>query len=203
MHSIGAFLAVAAVVTLTPGPAFALLVQTALIHGRRVALANIAGNSIGVLIWGGLSALGVSALVAANEIAYDVLRISGAIFLIGLGIRSVLARPATDGPVVNPTPAPGRRALRRGLVNALANPKLAIFFVALLPQFLTRDSAQLPIALAMAGAVVACDVIWFGTVAIVVDAVRTSFGPRLVTRLERFSGTVLVGLGLRLATEAR
>ena len=75
MHSPPAFLAVAAAVTLTPGPAFALLLQTAAAHGRRVALANIAGNSVGVLTWGALSALGVSALIAANQVAYDVLRL--------------------------------------------------------------------------------------------------------------------------------
>src|ERR1700712_4852238 len=92
MHSPLAFLAVALAVTLTPGPAFALLLQTAAAHGRRAALANIAGNSVGVLIWGALSALGVSALIAANEIAYDVLRLGGAAFLLYLGARALLSR---------------------------------------------------------------------------------------------------------------
>src|ERR1700712_2506117 len=101
MHSPLAFLAVALAVTLTPGPAFALLLQTAAAHGRRIALANIAGNSVGVLTWGALSALGVSALIAANQLAYDVLRLTGAAFLLYLGVRALLARGSASGVTVS------------------------------------------------------------------------------------------------------
>jgi threonine/homoserine/homoserine lactone efflux protein len=208
MHSLPAFLAVALAVTLTPGPAFALLLQTAAAHGRRVALANIAGNSVGVLIWGALSAVGVSALVAANEVAYDVLRLTGAGFLLYLGVRALLARGSA--PVVSvsqETSVPARnqswRAARKGLVNCLANPKLAVFFVALFPQFLTPGTAVLPAALAMAGIIVVFDVIIYGTVAIVVDRFREVIRPVFMRRLSQASGAVLVLFGLKLAREAR
>ena len=208
MHSLPAFLAVAAAVTLTPGPAFVLLVQTAAVHGRRVALANIAGNSAGVLLWALLSALGVSALIAANQVAYDVLRLTGAAFLVSLGVRSLSARsreaPAPPEAVRAPAvPGEGLRAARKGLVNSVANPKLAVFFVALLPQFLRPGSAVLPAAVAMGCVIVAFDLVWYGTVAIVVDRFRRALGTRLLRRLERATGAVLVGLGLRLATESR
>src|SRR5436305_11128660 len=148
MHSVLAFLVVAAVVTLTPGPAFALLVQVAAAQGWRAAFANIVGNSVGVLTWGCLAAVGVSTLITANYLAYEALRLAGAVYLIYLGGRALLARQRphvhevrTDGSV------PRRSVLRatwKGMVNSLANPKLAVFFVALFPQFLAPGSAVLP-----------------------------------------------------------
>jgi threonine/homoserine/homoserine lactone efflux protein len=208
MHSLPAFLAVAVAVTLTPGPAFVLLVQTAAVHGRRVALANIAGNSVGVLLWAFLSALGVSALIAANQLAYDVLRLTGAAFLVSLGVRSLTAR-SREAPAPRETsrtpavPGAALSAARKGLVNSVANPKLAVFFVALFPQFLRPGSAVLPAAVAMGCVIVAFDVVWYGTVAVLVDRFRHTLGPRLLRRLERGTGAVLVVLGLRLATESR
>jgi threonine/homoserine/homoserine lactone efflux protein len=208
MQSPVAFLAVAAAVTLTPGPAFALLLQTAATHGRRVALANIAGNSIGVLIWGALSALGISALIAANEVAYDVLRLGGAGFLLYLGARALLARGSTSVVSVSPkTDDPARneswRAARKGLANCLANPKLAVFFVALFPQFLTPGTAVLPAALGMATVIVLFDIVVYGAVAIVVDRFRAVIRPIVMRRLSQASAAVLVLFGLRLAREAR
>jgi threonine/homoserine/homoserine lactone efflux protein len=208
MHSPLAFLAVAAAVTLTPGPAFALLLQTAAAHGRRIALANIAGNSVGVLMWGALSALGVSALLAANQLAYDALRLTGAAFLLWLGVRALLARGGASLVGVSSTSAaPERnqslRAMRKGLVNCLANPKLAVFFVALFPQFLTPGTPVLPAALGMAGVIVLFDVLVYGTVALVVDRFREALRPMFMRRLSQVSGAVLVLFGLRLAREAR
>jgi threonine/homoserine/homoserine lactone efflux protein len=207
VHSPLAFLAVAAAVTLTPGPAFALLLQTAAAHGRRVALANIAGNSIGVLIWGCLSALGVSALIAANHLAYDALRITGAGFLLYLGVRALLARGSPSAVSVSqsrtPDPNQSRRAARKGLVNCLANPKLAVFFIALFPQFLTPGTAVLPAALGMAAVIVLFDVLVYGSVAILVDRFRETIRPHAMRRLSQASGAVLVLFGLRLAREAR
>jgi threonine/homoserine/homoserine lactone efflux protein len=212
MRSIPTFLAVAAAVTLSPGPAFALLLRVAAVHGRRVALANIAGNSVGVLVWGVLSALGVSALVAANALAYDALRIAGAVFLLWLGLRALLpARrdPAKAAATPQAADSPGWsrsagwRAARMGLVNSLANPKLAVFFVALFPQFLTPGAAVLPAALAMATVIVVFDVVWYGAVAFAVDRLRQAVRPRLVRRLEQASGAVLIAFGLRLTAEAR
>jgi threonine/homoserine/homoserine lactone efflux protein len=208
VHSPLAFLAVAAAVTLTPGPAFALLLQTAAAHGRRVALANIAGNSVGVLIWGVLSALGVSALVAANQLAYDVLRLGGAAFLLWLGVRALLARGSASVVGASASSEPpernqSTRAMRKGLVNCLANPKLAVFFVALFPQFLTPGTPVLPAALSMAGVIVLFDVIVYGTVAIVVDRFREVLRPTVMRRLSQASGAVLVLFRLRLAREAR
>jgi threonine/homoserine/homoserine lactone efflux protein len=203
VHSFPAFQGVAAAVTLTPGPAFALLVQTAVVSGRRAALTTLLGTSPGVLAWGALSAVGVSALVAASRLAHEVVRGAGAAYLLWLGIRALRARRAPGGAAA--APGDDRRLLpaaRRGLVSGLANPELAVFFVALLPQFLDPGSA-VPVALAMAGTVVACDLLCYGTVAVVVDRFRTALRPRVLRAVERATGVVLLGFGVRLASEAR
>jgi threonine/homoserine/homoserine lactone efflux protein len=197
VHSLPAFLAVALAVTLTPGPAFALLVRTAAVSGRRAALATLAGNSLAVLTWGGLSAVGVSALVTASSVASLVLRVGGAAYLGWLGLRALLVRggahpaEAAAGGVL--------RGARRGLVSGLANPKLAVFFVALLPQFLVPGTAQLPAALAMAAVVVGCDVVVHGAVVLAVDRFRRVLRPRVLGAVRRVSGAVLLGAGVRLA----
>jgi threonine/homoserine/homoserine lactone efflux protein len=97
----------------------------------------------------------------------------------------------------------GARGWRLGLVTSIANPKLAAFFVALFPQFLSPHAAVLPAALTMAGVIVAFDVLWFSSLTWLVDRAGALLRPRLHRMLERFTGTVLIGLGVRLAAEAR
>jgi threonine/homoserine/homoserine lactone efflux protein len=198
VRSIPEFLLVALVVTLTPGPATALILRVAARDGRRAALGTVAGNSIGVLMWGGLSAVGVSSLILASEIAYDVLRVGGALILIVLGLRSILRR-GDDGPAIRR----GRYGWRTGVLTAMANPKLAVFFVALFPQFLSPHAAVLPAALAMAAVIVAYDLVWFSLLAFAVDRAGTVLRPRLRRTMERCTGGVMVALGLSVAAEAR
>jgi threonine/homoserine/homoserine lactone efflux protein len=196
------FLLVALVVTLTPGPGTAMILRVAARDGRRAALGAVAGNSAGILVWAGLSALGVSSLILASRVAYDVLRVAGAAVLVVLGLRSLLRR--RRGEEAEPA-SPPRRLVgwKLGVVTSLSNPKVAVFFVALLPQFLSPGTAVLPAALAMAAVIVALDVVWFSTLAYLVERAGRVFRPRIRGLMERLTGTVLVGLGVRLATESR
>ena len=198
MDSLPAFLAVALAVTLTPGPATALLLRVAARDGRRAAFGALAGNSVGVLAWAGLSAVGVSSLIAASQWAYGVLRVGGAVVLITIGIRSLLRRRDEAG---SATPAGGRVGWRTGVIAALANPKLAIFFVALLPQFLSPGAAVLPAALLMAVVIVAFDMLWFGTLICAVTRATALLRPRVRRVMELVTGGVLIGLGARLVLE--
>jgi threonine/homoserine/homoserine lactone efflux protein len=197
------FLLVALLVTLTPGPGTAMILRIAARDGRRAALGAVAGNSAGILVWAGLSALGVSSLILASRIAYDVLRIGGATVLVVLGLRSLLRRHRDEEAEPATTPRRGLVGWRLGLVTSLSNPKVAVFFVALLPQFLSPGTAVLPAALAMAAVIVVLDVAWFSTLAYLVERAGKALRPRIRTLLERFTGTVLVGLGVRLAVESR
>jgi threonine/homoserine/homoserine lactone efflux protein len=197
MRTVWEFLLVAVVVTLTPGPATALVLRVSARDGRRAALGAIVGNEIGVLGWATLSALGVSSLILASEIAYDVLRFGGAAVLIALGLRSLLHHSADVAAL------PSRTGWRTGLLSSAANPKLAVFFVALFPQFLNPGDAVLPAALAMAAVIVVLDFVWFGTLAWTVDRAGRALRPRVRRVMERVCGGVLVALGLRVAAATR
>jgi len=195
-----AFVPVAVLLSLAPGPATALVVRNAARGGRRHALLTTAGNSLGVLAWGCFAALGIAAVVAASAELFMVMKLIGAAFLVYLGVQSLRGRDELP----RARPVMSRSALRDGAVTSIANPKLAAFFVALFPQFVPRGAPVLPSALLMACTIVAVDLIWYSLLAYLVARARRAFveGPWL-RRFERLTGAVLVGLGLRLALERR
>jgi threonine/homoserine/homoserine lactone efflux protein len=205
VHSLLVFTGVAVLVTLTPGPATAMVIRSALRGGWRDALLTTLGNSIGVLFWGCASAVGISALVAASEIAFAVLKVGGAIVLVSLGIQTfVRSRRQGHLPKTQDLPVRSVHAFRDGLVTSLANPKLAIFFIALFPQFIPKGDPVLPTALEMSTLIVALDLVWYSAVALAVTRVRGILGgSRWPARLERVTGSLMIGLGLRLALESR
>ena len=190
----------ALLVTLTPGPGTATIIRVAARDGRRAAFGAVLGNSAGVLLWAGLSAVGVSSLILASEVAYTTLKVGGAAVLIVLGLRSLLHH--SMAPEKRPSRS-GRGGWRSGMVTSFSNPKLAVFFVALFPQFLSPHAAVLPAALAMAAVIVAFDVAWFSGLILLVDRTRGLLKPRLQRLMERVTGSVMVGLGVRLAIEPR
>jgi threonine/homoserine/homoserine lactone efflux protein len=207
MRSLPEFLVIALLVTITPGPGTATVLRVAARDGRAAARGTILGNSAGVLTWGVLSAVGVSSLILASQIAYDVLRIGGATVLVVLGARSLLARHRSGEHAQQNQETHGERrhrpGWRAGLVTSLSNPKLAVFFIALFPQFLTRGSPVLPYALAMAATEVTLEVVWYSALSYAVDKSRTMLRPRVQRVTERITGAVMIGLGIRLAIESR
>ena len=157
---------------------------------------TIAGNSVGVVAWALLSIAGISALIAASEIAFLALKIMGACVLIWLGIQALRGTGA-----VTTAEAPRRgRAFRDGLVTSLANPKLAVFFVALFPQFVGERGDVLPTTLAMAAMIVCFDFCWYTALAVLASRAKAGFmRSRAGPWLERVTGGVLIALGLRVA----
>jgi threonine/homoserine/homoserine lactone efflux protein len=202
------FAPVAALLTITPGATTALVVRSASRGGRRQAFFTTAGNSIGVLTWALFAAVGIAAVVAASTEAFTTIKLAGAAVLVVMGVLSLGGRHAAG--LERDRDRDGRRSrsdlagLRDGLLTSLANPKLAVFFVALFPQFVPHGAAVLPAALVMAGVIVTFDLIWYSTLALIVHRAKRAFveGP-WSRRLERLTGAVLVGLGVRLALERR
>src|SRR3954454_14637335 len=135
LETLVSFAGIAVLVSLTPGPATALVVRSAALHGRREALLVTAGNSTGIFMWAIASVLGISALVAASETAFWVLKIAGAVVLLYLGIQALRGRSAEDEESSRPERT-ARTAYGNGLMTSFANLKLAVFFIALFPQFL-------------------------------------------------------------------
>src|SRR5262249_45304248 len=131
-------------------------------------------------------------------------KLAGAAVLIVIGLRSLLRGRHESGAQPGGRTVSGRAALREGLLTSLANPKLAVFFVALFPQFIPRGAPVLPAALPLAVVIVAIDLLWYSTLAFVVSRARAAFvAGGWGRRVERLTGAVLIGLGVRLAFERR
>ncbi|NUT93438.1 MAG: LysE family translocator [Saccharothrix sp.] len=195
--SLAAFAAASFLIALSPGPGTALVLRQS-VRGRRAALATVAGMEVGVAVWAVAAALGLSVLLTASEIAYHGLRIAGAAYLIYLGVSALLKAGA---PL--PEPEPARHAFRAGLVVNLANPKLGVFALSFLPQFLPADAGRGALLL-FALVWVVVDTLWYLVVVAVLDRVRGLLARTRVRRVvERVSGAVLVGLGLRLVLDPR
>jgi threonine/homoserine/homoserine lactone efflux protein len=161
------------------------------------------GNSVGVLAWGCFAAMGIAAVVATSAEAFTAVKLVGAVVLVVLGLQSLRGHRADPAR----PPRPGRvfgAPLRDGLVTSLANPKLAVFFVALFPQFVPDGAPVLPSALLMVATIVSFDLAWYSALAYLVARARRAFveGPWLA-RVQRLTGAVLVALGVRLAFERR
>lgn len=199
MSTLLAFVPVAALLTITPGAATAMVVRNATRGGWRHALACTAGNEVGVVAWALLAAVGVAAIVATSAEAFAVVRFVGAGVLILIGIQSLRGHCASEQ-----APRPTTHALRDGVLTSLSNPKLAVFYVALFPQFVPAGEPVLPYALAMAALVAVFDLVWYSTLALAVTRLCKALveGP-WGRRIERATGAVLIALGIRLALERR
>jgi RhtB (resistance to homoserine/threonine) family protein len=204
--NVSAFAGIAALVILAPGPDTALVTKNALVHGRRSALATSFGVVSGLALWTVAAALGVAAIVRASEVAFTTLKLVGAAYLIWLGIQAFRASSLDCAPVErrDGEPVHTLRAYRQGLFSNLANPKIAAFFTSFLPQFIAPGEPVTVPFLALGGLFVAMTLGW-----LVVYALLASKAGGLLTRsgvrkaLDRVTGVVLIGLGLRLATERR
>jgi threonine/homoserine/homoserine lactone efflux protein len=205
--AVGTFAVVALVLTLTPGLDTALVLRAALTDGRRDAAATAGGIVAGLFVWGAAAAVGVSALLTASELAFDLLRYAGAVYLVWFGARLLwrAARARRDVPV--PERAACRsawRAARLGLLTNLLNPKVGVFYVALLPQFLPAGSDPLLIGLLLAGVHALLSVVWFALlIALAALLSRWLRRPATVRAIDGVTGTALVGFGIRLAIVGR
>jgi threonine/homoserine/homoserine lactone efflux protein len=211
-----AFLGVSAVVICVPGPDTALTVRNALAGGRRCGVATAAGVAAGQAVWTLATSVGIAELIQASEPAFLVMKTVGAAYLVALGLQSLWSaaglrsRWTAAGLRSRWTAAGSRslrmgpgRALRQGMVSNLANPKMAAFFLSLLPQFASPEQG--------AGGIVGLGLVfcamtfgWLGLYSVVVDRARAVLSRSWVRRaLDGVSGVVLVGFGARLALQQR
>jgi threonine/homoserine/homoserine lactone efflux protein len=197
------FVGVSLVVICTPGPDTALTVRNVLLGGRRAGLLTAAGVAMGQLVWTIGAGAGVSGLLAASGPAFRALQLAGAVYLVFLGAQSL--RSAACGgarpPATSPRVAPGR-ALRQGLVSNLANPKMAVFFVSLFPQFAPPGPGGFSSWAALGALFCAMTFGWLAGYGLLLDRVRPFFDRSRVRRtVDAVAGTVLVGFGVRLAAQ--
>jgi RhtB (resistance to homoserine/threonine) family protein len=202
-----AFALVAALMTVSPGADTFLVVRNTLRGGRDDGWTTVAGICCGLFVHALLSALGVSAILAHSATAFLVLKIAGAGYLAWLGIQSLrsAARGGADRSLpdeIAPSRVPAARSFREGLLTNLLNPKVIVFYLALLPQFLSPGDAVLAKSLLLAAIHFIEGILWLGFVAWGVDRSRRFFlRPTLRRWMNAFCGTVLIALGLRLALQ--
>jgi threonine/homoserine/homoserine lactone efflux protein len=198
------FVGIVALLTITPGADMAMVARSVFAGGRREAFATTLGISAGCLVWAAASAIGIAAVLAASQTAYDALRLVGAAYLVWLGIQSLLAaRHGVEAPQAEPT-ARRRSPFRQGLLTNLLNPKIAVFYSTFLPQFIEPGDSALLVSMLLAGVHIALGLAWLSLYAwLLARAVEAFRGSRVRRALDALTGTVLVGLGLRLAAERR
>lgn len=208
MMSTAQVLALAGVMLLasmSPGPDFVIVIRNAAVSGRRAGIASAAGVALGIFVWSLVTAVGIAGLLAASAIAYTVVKLVGALYLAYLGIRALLAARRGDYELesgTGPKEHGLRVAFRQGLVNNLLNPKAAVFFIALVPQFLPADPTPLS-AVELGVVCTAVNFCWFVTLAIGIGALRHVFTRQRVRRaIDAAMGTLMVALGIRIAVQS-
>jgi threonine/homoserine/homoserine lactone efflux protein len=201
------FLAVSAIVIVTPGPDTALTIRNTLLGSRRSGIFTALGVVTGQATWALATAIGVAALLAASEPAFTAVKLAGAAYLVFLGGQALLAalrqRPRAEVAGARRR-LPAAVAFRQGVISNLSNPKMAAFFPALLPQFAPDGGASFPALLALGLVFCSLTLVWLSAYAAAVaragDVLRR---PNIRRLTEAVTGAVLVALGLRLATERR
>lgn len=209
LDAVLAFAVVAGLLTLVPGLDTALVLRSALTRSRPYAWATAAGVATGAMIWGIAAAVGISALLTASELAYRALTVAGAGYMCWLGVsmiwRSVRDRAVqlpTGGTVAPPDTSP-RRGWMVGMGTNLLNPKVGVFYIATIPQFLPDGVAPLPMGATLAGVHGLLTLTWFALLITAGSfARRRLMNPRTLTMIDRGTGLVLVGFGAKLLWDA-
>jgi threonine/homoserine/homoserine lactone efflux protein len=229
-----AFIAAGSILIVTPGPDTALVLRTAAVEGPRRGAFTSAGICSGLFVWGLAAALGISAVLAASHTAYAVLRVIGAVWLVWLGVTIFARRPRGshetdaadgtcgavgggagtaaavrargDGDACRPAAAvrADRAWFWRGLLSNVTNPKVGVFFITFLPQFVPRGVAVAPFVALLVVIHVALSVVWLGLLIVATQSIGRLLRRGAVARtLDRITGAVLIGAGLRLAAGGR
>ncbi|ADP16002.1 LysE type translocator family protein 9 [Achromobacter xylosoxidans A8] len=217
-----AFTLAAAILTVTPGMDSALVLRTAAVEGSRRALMAGLGVATGCLVWGAVAAFGLGSLLLVSTLAYDALRLCAALYLFYLGVKLLWgtwagkqtgkqadkqtykqAAPDAARPAPAAAASAGNWFVRGCLTNAL-NPKIGIFYITFLPQFIPAGENVLRFSLLLAGIHAVLGILWFAVlVAATRPLARWLSRPAVMRGLDRMTGAVFIAFGLKLALEKR
>ncbi|MDN3352151.1 LysE family translocator [Actinomadura sp. DC4] len=189
-----------------PGPSVLFVVGRALAYGRRTALVSVIGNEVGALVVVCAVAFGVGAVVESSVVVFTAIKLCGAAYLVFLGVRALLRRGAHAGLQDEPGDRGGWRAGLDGFLVGVANPKTAVFFAAVLPQFVDRERGGVPFQMFVLGLIfvliaLVCDSTW----SLAASGARAWFGrsPRRLQMIGGAGGLAMIGLGLGVAVTGR
>ena len=214
LSGVAGFAVVAGLLTIIPGLDTALVLRTAVTRGHREGFASAVGINTGVLVWGVAAAVGVSALLVASNAAYTALRLLGAAYMVWLGLALLRnswrqGSPATPEQEPESLAPPGAlpgalRAWVRGTLTNLSNPKVGAFYIAALPQFIPEHASHLATGALLALVHDVEGIAWFALLIFGAHLVRRQLArPSVQRTLDRVTGVVLVGFGVKLALSNR
>ncbi|MCI2418015.1 LysE family translocator [Saccharopolyspora sp. K220] len=201
------FATISLVLIAMPGPSVLFVVGRALAHGRRIALTSVVGNAIGCYLACAAIALGLGAVVTQSLVAFTVIKIAGALYLIYLGIKALRSsRPLAAALPEQSPPLGNLRTLREGVVVGVANPKTFIFFTAVVPQFVDPALGGVPVQMLLLGLIpiaiaLVSDSAWGLFAAKARDWIASA--PRRLAIVQRVGGFAMIGLGLSIAVTGR
>ena len=199
-----AFAGVSLLLAVTPGPDMAVVTKNALAHGRRGVLLTTSGIGLALVIWVTATAVGLSALLRTSGEVLFALKIVGALYLTYLGVRTLFESRQPPGDLLAGTEpaAPAHAVFRQGFLSAISNPKLGVFFVTFLPQFVLPGQAVLPRLLELGVTFAVIGWLWMNVYGLFVTRLRDVItAPRVRQWMQRVTGVVLLGFGARLALE--
>lgn len=200
------FLTTAVVMICTPGPDIIYVSTRGIAQGRNVALLSTLGVCIGYIAHTALAVLGLSALLQASTTAFEIVRYAGACYLLYLGIRTLLSKESLIPANNESKPVERGKIVWQGVITSILNPKGILFFVAFLPQFVDAHSGQVPLQMLVYGLsfTILCLLI-YGMIGYFAGGLGNKLArqPRVADFMKWFSGSVLIGLGLRMAIPER
>ncbi len=204
-----AFIGLVGLLTITPGADTMLVIRNVLTRGQRAGLYTIFGISSGLFFHATLSALGLSLILVRSATAFEMVKLAGAAYLVLLGVQSLWrsrshAKPERERQDTTTARVEqrARSSYAEGLFTNILNPKVAVFYLALLPQFVAPTDPVLPKSLMLASIHVVLGLVWLPLVVLFVGKMaRVLSQARLRRNLEMLSGLIMIGLGLRLALD--
>jgi threonine/homoserine/homoserine lactone efflux protein len=204
--SLLAFCTASALIILAPGPAQALVIARSVSDGKAGGILTAVGLNVGTLVHAVAAGLGLSVVLAASAFAFGFVKYVGAAYLVYLGVKAILSGKSTSSKVDDQSRQASKNVLGKAVATGILNPKIALFFLAFLPQFVdpTRGSVLLQFV-ALGSILATMDIVYESVLAVVAsklgDRFLNSSGGRVWR--ERLMGTVMIGLGLRLALSER
>jgi threonine/homoserine/homoserine lactone efflux protein len=199
-----AFCGISLLLAVTPGPDMAVVAKNALAHGRRGVIFTTTGIALALAIWVTATAVGISAVLRTSGELLFLLKLVGAAYLAYLGVRALIeSRHRQADPAAGAPPAaPAHAIFRQGFLSAISNPKLGVFFVTFLPQFVVPGQALLPQLLELGLIFAVIGWAWMNVYGLLIARIRDFItAPRVRQWMQRVTGVVLLGFGARLAVE--
>ena len=207
-EAIGAYALAAALLTMLPGPDTAIVLATAINAGRAAAVRAALGIGVGLLLWGAAAGLGLAAMLRASAEVYLVFKFACAGYLLWLAFTSLRAAlKRRSGAAAQPQVEARRRlalpwGFRQALLTAALNPKLGVFFVAFLPQFIPEGTSTMGMTMLFSAIQATEAIVWFLVIGSLASVARSWLGrPRVRRALASVTGAVFVFFAVRVATE--